>query len=526
MSYEFFIAQRYFKGDRNIPFWLYTLIISLMIIFFPVTLVAFFWVSVVEPAFTRLRQSAPWRIVHLRVLVIAELGVLALAVTASVVALFDTLARALDLRVGGIQSRLFGLAVFVGLVALFRPVIGQVVRGQRHVFASIISFLSIFGICIGVAALIITLSVMNGFESEVRSRIIGFDAHVRVRTFHQRPMENYQAVMEEIRNIPHVVGMSPYIIEKALIKSKEATEGLVIKGVDPQTVTQVSDLAENINYGQLNLGEVSVPGREPLPGIVLGYNLADRLMAGLGDEVIIISPAGITGVLGQIPPMKKFRVAGYFETGMFEFDDTYAYISLESAQPLFRLGNSVSGIEIKLDDRLRAEEVASAIDNRLGYPYRALTWFEMNKTLFSWMTIEKWAMFIILSLIILVAAFNIISSLIMVVLEKTKEIGILKSMGATSGGVMKVFMFEGLVAGSIGTVLGCILGYVVCWAQLKYKFLSLPSDIYFISSLPIQMRTSDFVSIVVAAFLLCFTATLYPSWKAARLDPVVAIRYE
>jgi len=150
----------------------------------------------------------------------------------------------------------------------------------------------------------------------------------------------------------------------------------------------------------------------------------------------------------------------------------------------------------------------------------------MNKTLFSWMTIEKWAMFIILSLIILVAAFNIISSLIMVVLEKTKEIGILKSMGATSGGVMKVFMFEGLVAGSIGTVLGCILGYVVCWAQLKYKFLSLPSDIYFISSLPIQMRTSDFVSIVVAAFLLCFTATLYPSWKAARLDPVVAIRYE
>ncbi|MCR4439810.1 MAG: lipoprotein-releasing ABC transporter permease subunit [bacterium] len=399
---------------------------------------------------------------------------------------------------------------------------------RRTGFVSLITYISVFGVMIGVAALIIVLSVMNGFESEVRSRIVGFDAHVRVGTYHDRGIEDYGQVIRQIQDIPHTLGISPYIVEKGLIRSAESSgEGLVVKGVDPETVVKVSDLQRNIVYGKLDLGMAEGPeGERPLPGIVLGFNLADKLVVGVGDKVTIISPVGVTGMFGPMPPVMQFRVTGYFQTGLYQYDDTFAYISLESAQKLFKMGQGVTGLELRLDNLSSARWVAQQIDSRLGYPYRTTTWFDMNRNLFSWMQIEKWAAFIVLSLIIMVAAFNIASTLIMIVLEKTKEIGILKSMGATAQSIMKIFVFEGLITGVVGTVLGCVAGYVLCWSQLEYKWFSLPGDVYIINFLPVLMRWTDFVWVSLAAILISYLATLYPAWKASRLDPVQAIRYE
>ena len=327
-------------------------------------------------------------------------------------------------------------------------------------FISLISYISIAGVTIGVAALIIVLSVMNGFESEVRSRFIGVDAHVKVRTFHDRGIDNYPSVMQQIENMPHIEAMTPYVHKKGLIKSETETTGLIIRGMDAETINTVTNIEQSINYGELNVGTVRVENEDGssrnLPGIVLGFNLADRLMVTLGDQIILASFEDVTRV-GQMPQMMQFVVTGYFETGLFEFDDNMAYISNESAQKLFRMGSKVSGIGIRLDHYQNADTVESLIDEELGYPYRILTWFDLNQNLFAWMRIEKWAAFIILSLIIMVAAFNIISTMIMVTMEKTREIGVLKSMGATNRSIRRIFTFEGLFVGVLGTILGCLI---------------------------------------------------------------------
>ncbi|MBD3289650.1 lipoprotein-releasing ABC transporter permease subunit [candidate division KSB1 bacterium] len=399
---------------------------------------------------------------------------------------------------------------------------------RRTGFISLINYFSIAGVMVGVAALIIVLSVMNGFENEVRSRIIGFDAHIRFRGLLYRSIENYTDIMDSIKQMDHVEVVSPYIFNKAFISHKNYQDGILIKGVDESTVTEVSDLAKNIIYGELNLGDVLVEGEPTLPGIVLGKSLALKLDVGLFDKVYALSLSGIkaTPGLGMNPYVKPFRVTGYFETGLHDFDDAFAYISLESAQKLFKMGNTVTGCEIKLDDLDHANAVKQQIENEWGYKYVAETWFERNRNLFSWMQIEKWAAFIVLSLIIMVAAFNIISTLIMVVMEKKKDIGILKSMGATSKGIMRIFVYQGIISGVIGAVFGSIIGYVLCWSQLEYRWFSLPSDIYFISSLPVEMKVLDFVMIMGAAIFLCFLATIFPAKKAAQLDPVEAMRYE
>jgi len=402
-------------------------------------------------------------------------------------------------------------------------------RSKRQTgFISLINYLSVTGVMVGVAALIIVLSVMNGFESEVRTRIIGFDAHVRFRGLLYRPIENTQSISESLKEMEHIKAASPYIFNKAFISHKNYQDGILIKGVDQSTVTEVSELQKNIMYGELNLGEIEVEGEAPLPGIVLGKSLALKLDVGLFDKVHALSLAGMTATpgLGFVPYVKTFRVAGYFETGLHDYDDTFAYISLESAQKLFKMGDKINGFEIKLDHLKNANKVKKEIENKWGYSYMAETWFERNRNLFSWMEIEKWAAFIILSLIILVAAFNIISTLIMVVMEKKKDIGILKSIGVTSKGIMRIFVYQGVFSGIIGALFGSAIGYILCWSQLKYRWFSLPSDIYFISALPVEMKLMDFVLIIIAAIFLCFTATLFPARKAAKLDPVEAMRYE
>jgi lipoprotein-releasing system permease protein len=395
---------------------------------------------------------------------------------------------------------------------------------RRTGFISLISYISIGGVTIGVAALIIVLSVMNGFETQVRDRIIGSDAHIRLGTFHEDGIANVDSVMARIRGIHHISGMSPYVLDKGMIRDGNRTEGVVIRGIDPVTAGQVSDLPQQIVRGGLHLGTMDVTGHENLPGIVLGRYLADRLYATLGDTVVIFSP-GAAGPFMQ-PRAKQFNVAGIFETGLYEYDDIFAYISIPQAQELFHLPGRVTGIEIRLDDFEKAALVKESIEKTLGYPYNPRTWFEMHRNLFSWMKIEKWMTFILLSLIIIVAAFNIISSLIMVVLEKKREIGILKSMGATNAGIRRIFIYEGLAVGIIGTVLGTILGWGMCSLQIKYHFFSLPPDVYFLSELPILMKAGDFLLISLATLVLCFLASIYPASKAAALVPVEAIRNE
>lgn len=397
---------------------------------------------------------------------------------------------------------------------------------RKTAFISLITYFSIAGVMLGVAALIIVLSVMNGFEKEVRSRFIDMEAHLRMTTFHDQGLVPDPALLNQVENLPHVVAAAPYILDKGLITLKQGTEGLYIKGIDPDLSDRVTAIRKSLYYGEFNLNLATSKDGQQLPGIVLGYNLADKLYANIGDVVTVISPVGVTGIGNQIGIWKQFVVTGYFKTDLFEFDDVYAYLSLESAQKLYQMGNRISGVEFKLEEMNQAHGVAAQLNQLYPNQYRILTWFDLRRNLFSWMQIEKWAAFIILSLIIMVAAFNIISTLIMVVMEKTKDIGILKSMGASARGIRKIFVFEGLFAGIIGTLLGSLIGYALCWSQIQFKWFSLPGDIYIIHALPVLLKWTDFFFINLAAIGLCFLATVYPATLASRLQPVEAIRYE
>jgi len=401
-------------------------------------------------------------------------------------------------------------------------------RSKRKVkFISVITLFSVGGVFVGVAALIIVLAVMNGFESEVRTRIVGTTAHVNVLSFQDGGMEDALEVVPVIEEIEHVEAAAPFIYYKAAIRSQYRSDGLLVRGIDPALEQRVTDLQRNIVHGALDL-EPAPQGDGPgLPGIVLGSSLAEALGATLDQKVTLLSLRD-TQDRGawMVPKAARFRVAGIFETGMYEYDSALAYISIPSAQKLFELGDRVTGIQVRTDDLYRAGDVARVIGERLGYPYYTIDWMHMNKNLFSWMTLEKWGMFVILSLIVIVATFNIVSTLIMVVMEKTRDIGILKSMGAASGSIMRIFMFEGLLVGLVGTLMGCLGGYLLCWAQETFHFFSLPAEIYFINTLPIEMRLLDFVKVAAAAMTLCFLATVYPARKASKLVPVDAIRYE
>lgn len=400
-------------------------------------------------------------------------------------------------------------------------------RAKRKTgFISIITYVSIAGVTIGVTALILVLSVMNGFEEEVRSKLIGADAHIRLRRYFNKTITEKDRVLEVIRATKRVTGASPTIFREGMIRSKKANGQTYIKAVDINTIDSVLDIRDKIEYGEFSFKKMEINGKK-LPGIILGKYLSDQLMAYSAKDIVtlIIYPSEESSIFAQ-PRVKQFYVAGIVEIGYYEYDRVFSFISLEEAQKFFGMNDGVSWIEIKIDDYEKANEVAEDLTEQLGYPYTTLTWFEMNKSLFSWMQIEKWGAFVILSLIIMVAAFNIISSLIMVVMEKTREIGILKSMGATSKSIMKIFVYEGLLIGILGTFLGCVIGYGIGFAQLKYKLISLPADVYIISSLPIKLQLFDFVIISIVGIILCLLASIYPAFKASKLFPVDAIRYE
>jgi lipoprotein-releasing system permease protein len=413
---------------------------------------------------------------------------------------------------------------------------------RKQVFVSIITFISIFGIFLGVAALIIVLAVMNGFEEDLRSKILGIRSHIEVTTEMTGPMKNYRTVREKIEKIPGVVASTPFIYTQAMIRSQNGVTGVVIRGLDTRSAPKV------INLGKIREGKLDylnqIPGNvlkqlpaedKNLAGIMIGREMARNLGLFLYDTIAIISPSGgIATPMGMVPRMKKFIVVGIFESGFYEYDSTLAFLSLASCQEFLDMGDAVSGLDIVVHDIYQADTIARAIQSKMGFPFFAQNWMQMNKNLFSALKLEKRVMFIILSLIVLVAAFNIISALIMVVMEKNKDIAILKSMGATSGAIMKVFIYQGLIVGAIGTVFGCIAGLTIAlnlqeislFVEKVFNFKILPGDVYYLSELPSKVNYGDVATIVMGTLLICFLSTIYPSWRASRLDPAEALRYE
>ncbi len=395
---------------------------------------------------------------------------------------------------------------------------------KRTGFISLITYISIAGVAVGVAALIIVLSVLNGFETEVRSRFIGISSHLQVRDKKRIGIKEHQQVANVLSKRPEIVAMTPFVEGKALIMSGEASTGFVLRGIEPETAVKVSDIGTNINFGSLELKETEVDGKS-LPGIVLGYVLADQMVVTMGDVVTVYSLTGMKK-MDQMPYFKQFRVTGYFETGLHEFDSNMAYVSIESAQKVFRMDRRITGFEMRLQEHNKAKRIAALLKTELGDAVDVLTWFDMNRNLFAAMQLEKIAAFVILSLIVLVAAFNIVSTMSMVTMEKTQEIGILKSMGATRKSIRWIFTFEGLIVGLTGTVIGTVLGYGFCWAQMTYGFFALPSNLYIIPKLPVLVKELDIFLIGIASVMITFFAAIYPAQKAAKMDPVRAIRKE
>lgn len=401
---------------------------------------------------------------------------------------------------------------------------------QKQTFISVITLISILGVTVGVTALIIVLSVMTGFEEDLREKILGVNAHLVVLELGSG-MKNYNEVAQKVKGVKGVLGATPFTYNQAMISSASGVMGVVVRGLDINTVGEVTTLPNKMKQGSLD--GLRLPIRETYdtadtsaPGIVIGKELAKNLSISTGEEINLVSPLGTMTAMGAIPRMARFKVAGIFEFGMYEYDSSIAFISIENSQKFFRQYDAATGIEVKIDNIYKAKEIGDRIQSALGAPFWTRTWMEMNKNLFSALKLEKIAMFIILILIIMVAAFNIISTLIMVVMEKSKDIAILKSMGATSAGIMKIFMIEGLVIGVAGTIIGVVGGVSSCLILKKYQFIKLPSDVYYISTLPVRMDGYLIGIIAVAAICITFLATLYPSWQASKLDPVDVIRYE
>lgn len=410
---------------------------------------------------------------------------------------------------------------------------------RKQAFVSIITFISIAGIFLGVAALIIVLAVMNGFETELRNRILGVNSHIVLMEY-GNSIREYKKVMRQIGEVEGVIASTPFIYSQAMLKRGQSLSGVVLRGISTESAKNV------INLGEMKEGSIdylSEEGRKKIqlkaevasfPGIVIGKELARNLGVMLFDTVSVLSPMGVTTPMGLVPRMKKFLVVGIFDSGFYEYDSSLAFLSLKECQKFLNMDDIVTGIEIKVTDIYKAKKIAQSIENKLGHPYWARNWMQMNKNLFSALKLEKRVMFIILSLIVLVAAFNIICTLIMVVMEKNRDIAILKSMGATARSIMKVFILQGVVIGAIGTILGSIFGLAVAlnlekissYIEKLFGFRILPQDVYYLSELPSQVNYGDVLIIVIGTMLICFLSTIYPSLRASRLNPTEALRYE
>jgi lipoprotein-releasing system permease protein len=405
----------------------------------------------------------------------------------------------------------------------------------KDTFLSVITLISIGGVAVGVMTLVVVMSVMNGFEIDLREKILGTTAHITVLHIGREGITDYPAMAAKIDRVEGVEAVAPFVYVEGILSSQHDSIGAVIRGVDMESHRNISTIEDKIVEGTMDFDAATDSGLEPklggyVPpqdGIVLGVELARNLGVDLNDTVTLISPQVVWNPLAPVPPkMKNFRVVGIFDVGMFEFDSSLAYIDLKTAQEFLAIPEKVNGLEVKVADVFAAPAVSARINEAVGLPYFARDWTVTHEQLWTMLALERHTMFIILSLIVLVAAFNILSTLIMIVIEKTGEIGIMKAMGATNGAVVRIFVLKGLIIGTVGTTLGLAAGLVLCAVLEKYRFVKLPAEVYAMRTLPVVVQPTDVVMICLVALAISVAATIYPAWRAARLEPVEAIQHE
>ncbi|HEY2386641.1 MAG TPA: FtsX-like permease family protein [Candidatus Binatia bacterium] len=444
---------------------------------------------------------------------------------------------------------------------------------RKEAFISLITVISVVGVMIGVMTLNIVLAVMTGFEEDLRDRILGFNPHI-VLVSYAGAIRDPDTVLSKVRDTKGVLAAEPLVYSQVMLTTGQSVSGVVVRGVPPDADESIVDLKSHLVSGALSgLGaDFDVPisladepaaasppavketkdakgrsARGPSPpghdergtakpaaegqtvklsGIIIGQELAKQLGVEVGDAVSVVSPVGTPSPVGMIPKVKRFAVAGTFDSGMFDYDSSLIYMSLADAQRFFGLGSTITGVEIRVKDIYQSQAVARAIEDRLGTPFRARDWMEVNRNLFLAFKLEKVVYFIVLLLIVLVAAFNIIATLIMVVMEKRKDIAILKCMGATNRSIARIFMLKGAIVGTVGTLLGVVGGYAGCWVLARYQFVELPKDVFYVSTLPVRVYGENFLLVALASVAICLLATIYPARQAAGLAPVEVIRYE
>ena len=394
---------------------------------------------------------------------------------------------------------------------------------KRSAFITLLTSMSIVGVALGVTALLTVLAAMNGFENEVQTRIAGTDAHVVLLGDNAAGIHQPDSIVARVRRQPGVVGVAAFTYTKAMAVRRGLAEGLVVKGVNLEHERGVTMIGENITP---RIDQIPDGRDGALPGIVLGNELADRISSAIGDTVVLASLAGAEhGGVGYVPKLRRFVLVATFKSGLYTYDSSFGFLAIPAAQEFFGLGDAVTGVEVKIADMFQAPAMAERLRKAAGEPgLRTNNWIELNRNLFTWMKLEKAFMFVILALIVLVAAFNIISTLFMVVNEKRRDIGVLKTLGGSRRFILAIFVCEGLLIGGLGTVIGTAAGGLLIAVLKRYPLVKLPGDVYFIDRLPMHPESGDFAAVILATLVLCLAAALYPAWRASRLDPIEAIR--
>ena len=390
---------------------------------------------------------------------------------------------------------------------------------RKGIFTTITTWIGIAGVTIGVAALIVILSVMNGFQADIRKKIVGAQAHITVYGRMTPAKESLLAA--ELKKTPAVAAVSPFVLGQAIATYEGRSTGIILKGLDPDKEFEVNDLAKNLTSGAWD----DLSKNDALPGIILGEELAKSLGIWLGEEVVLVSPQGLSTPMGLVPALKKFRVAGTLKTGYYEYDSATAYTSLSAAAKFLKTPGELTGMQVRLNDLQLSERTARELQQRLGWDFTVRSFTDMNRTLFAALKLEKYVMFIIVTLIVLVASFNIASNLILMSTEKLREVGLLQAMGAGRREILKIFLWVGSIIGASGVFVGTGLGLFICLILHRYPMIELPADIYYLSRLPVAVYLRDVAAIVASGLLLSILATLYPAYRSSRIDPIEAIHY-